>query len=242
MAVEFTLTVIGAYLLGAVPAAYLVARWVRGIDLRQYGSGNVGAANVITVVSKRWGIAVIAFDLVKGMVAVYVARWIGLDIGQQAAVGLATIVGHNWSVFLRFSSGRGGLTTAGVAIAVAPWLGLSLLAFTLILGLFRQLALGMILAVAALPVCSWFLSQPLGITEDPEDVLPLSLGFLAIFLVTLIRRLTVPRAAIAASVSTGELIVNRLLFDRDIRDRETWIHRTPTQAKPGKPAGKQGKA
>jgi len=242
MAVEFTLTVIGAYLLGAVPAAYLVARWVRGIDLRQYGSGNVGAANVITVVSKRWGIAVIAFDLVKGMVAVYVARWIGLDIVQQAAVGLATIVGHNWSVFLRFSSGRGGLTTAGVAIAVAPWLGLSLLAFTLILGLFRQLALGMILAVAALPVCSWFLSQPLGITEDPEDVLPLSLGFLAIFLVTLIRRLTVPRAAIAASVSTGELIVNRLFFDRDIRDRETWIHRTPTQAKPGKPAGKQEKA
>ena len=242
MAVEFTLTVIGAYLLGAVPAAYLVARWVRGIDLRQYGSGNVGAANVITVVSKRWGIAVIAFDLVKGMVAVYVARWIGLDISQQAAVGLATIVGHNWSVFLRFSSGRGGLTTAGVAIAVAPWLGLSLLAFTLILGLFRQLALGMILAVAALPVCSWFLSQPLGITEDPEDVLPLSLGFLAIFLVTLIRRLTVPRAAIAASVSTGELIVNRLFFDRDIRDRETWIHRAPTQAKPGKPAGKQEKA
>ena len=242
MAVEFTLTVIGAYLLGAVPAAYLIARWVRGIDLRQYGSGNVGAANVITVVSKRWGIAVIAFDLLKGMVAVYVARWIGLDISQQAAVGLATIVGHNWSVFLRFSSGRGGLTTAGVAIAVAPWLGLSLLAFTLILGLFRQLALGMILAVAALPVCSWFLSQPLGISEDPEDVLPLSLGFLAIFLVTLIRRLTVPRAAIAASVSTGELIVNRLFFDRDIRDRETWIRRTPTQAKPGKPAGKQEKA
>ena len=240
MTLEFTSTVIGAYLLGAVPAAYLIAKWARGIDLRQHGSGNVGASNVITVVSKRWGIAVIAFDLLKGMVAVYMARWIGLDIVQQVAAGLATIVGHNWSVFLRFSSGRGGLTTAGVAIAVAPWLGLSLLAFTLILGLFRQLALGMILAVAALPACSWFLSQPLGITEDPEDVLPLSLGFLAIFLVTLIRRLTVPRAAIAASVSTGELIVNRLLFDRDIRDRETWIHRTPIQTKPDKPEGKKG--
>jgi glycerol-3-phosphate acyltransferase PlsY len=237
MTVEFTSTVIGAYLLGAVPAAYLIAKWARGIDLRQHGSGNVGASNVITVVSKRWGIAVIAFDLLKGMVAVYMARWIGLDIGQQAAVGLATIVGHNWSVFLRFSGGRGGLSIAGVVIALAPLLGLSLLAFTLIFGLFRQMALGMILAAAALPVSSWFLGQPLGITEQP---LPLSLGFLAIFLVTIIRRLTVPRAAIAASVSTGELIVNRLLFDRDIRDRETWIHRTPIQTKPDKPEGKKG--
>lgn len=237
MTVEFTSTVIGAYLLGAVPAAYLIAKWARGIDLRQHGSGNVGASNVITVVSKRWGIAVILFDVVKGMAAVYMARWIGLDIGQQAAVGLATIVGHNWSVFLRFSGGRGGLSIAGVVIALAPLLGLSLLAFTLIFGLFRQMALGMILAVVALPVSSWFLGQPLGITEQP---LPLSLGFLAIFLVTIIRRLTVPRAAIAASVSTRELLFNRLLFDRDIRDRETWIHRTPIQTKPDKPEGKKG--
>ncbi len=237
MTVEFTSTVIGAYLLGAVPAAYLIAKWARGIDLRQHGSGNVGASNVITVVSKRWGIAVIAFDLLKGMVAVYMARWIGLDIGQQAAVGLATIVGHNWSVFLRFSGGRGGLSIAGVVIALAPLLGLALLVFTLIFGLFRQMALGMILAVAALPVSSWFLSQPLGITEEP---LSLSLGFVAIFLVTIVRRLTVPRAAIAASVSTRELLFNRLLFDRDIRDRETWIHRTPIQTKPDKPEGKKG--
>ena len=241
MAIPFALTVIGAYLLGAVPAAYLVARWVRGIDLRQYGSGNVGASNVITTVSKRWGIAVVAFDLLKGMAAVYVAQWIGLDILQQATVGLATIVGHNWSVFLRFSSGRGGLTTAGVAIALAPQLGLSLLAFALVLGLFRQLALGMIIAIAALPVCSWFLSQPLGITKDPEDVLSLTLGFLAIFLVTLIRRLTVPRADIATPVSTGELLINRLLFDRDIRDREAWVHRKPIQAETDKSARKGGK-
>ena len=228
MAVQFILTIIGAYLLGAVPAAYLVARWVQGIDLRQYGSGNVGAANIITTVSKRWGIAVVIFDLLKGMVAVYVARWIGLDIVQQAAVGLAAIVGHNWSVFLRFSSGRGGLTTAGVAIAVAPPLGLSLLFFALVLGLFRQLALGMIIAIAALQAGIWFFSQPLGVTHDPKDVLPLTLMFTAIFLITIIRRLTVPRSAVANTVSTGQLLLNRLLFDRDIRDREAWIHQKPS--------------
>ena len=233
----FALTAIGAYLLGSVPAAYLVARWVRGIDLRQYGSGNVGASNVVTVVSKRWGIAVIVFDMVKGMAAIYAAQFLGLSIGLQALVGLAVISGHNWSIFLGFSSGRGGLTTAGVAIALTPFLGLSALAFGLILGLFHHLALGMILAVAALPVCSWFLGRPLGITEEP---LPLSLGFLAIFLVTVIRRLSVPRAAIAASVSTKELLVNRLLFDRDIRDRKTWIHRTPIETKPNNTT-KEGK-
>ncbi|MBU2608948.1 MAG: glycerol-3-phosphate acyltransferase [Chloroflexi bacterium] len=235
MTAIFILTVIGAYLLGAVPAAYLIAKWVRGIDLRQYGSGNIGAANVITTVSKRWGVAVVAFDLLKGVAAIYIARWIGLDIAQQAAVGVAVIVGHNWSVFLRFSSGRGGLAIAGVAITLSPPLGLSLVTFTLILGLFRQLALGMLIAVAALPICSWFLSQPLGITDDP---LPLTLGFMVILVLTLIRRATVPRSAISASLSTADLLLNRLLFDRDIRNREAWIHRTPAQTERDEPETK----
>ncbi len=232
MTAASVLAVIGAYLLGAVPAAYLVAKWARGIDLRQYGSGNIGAANVITTVSKRWGVVVVAFDLLKGMAAVYVARWIGLDMALQAAAGVAVIVGHNWSVFLRFSSGRGGLAIAGVAIALAPPLGLSLVTFTLILGLFRQLALGMLIAVVALPIGGWFLSQPLGITDDP---LPLTLGFTVILILTLIRRAPVPRSAIAASLSTAELLLNRLLFDRDIRNREDWIHRTPAQSKRDEP-------
>ena len=238
MTAEIILTVISAYLLGAVPAAYLVAKWARGIDLRQYGSGNIGAANVITTVSKRWGIAVVAFDLLKGAAAVYVAQWIELDMAQQAAVGVAVIVGHNWSIFLRFSSGRGGLAIAGVAIALAPPLGLSLVTFTLILGLFRQLALGMLITVTALPICGWFLAQPLGITDDP---LPLTLGFMVILVLTLTRRATVPRSAIAASLSTAELLLNRLLFDRDIRNREAWIHRTPAQTEQDKPETKPEK-
>jgi len=238
MTAVFILTVIGAYLLGAVPAAYLVAKWARGIDLRQYGSGNIGAANVITTVSKRWGIAVVAFDLLKGVAAVYVARWLGLDMAQQAAVGVAVIVGHNWSIFLGFSSGRGGLAIAGVAIALAPPLGLSLVTFALILGLFKQLALGMLIAVAALPICSWFLAQPLGITNNP---LPLTIGFLVILVLTLVRRATVPKSAIAASLSTTALLVNRLLFDRDIRNRKAWIHRSPIQSQQDEPGTEQEK-
>ena len=218
---------VGAYLLGSVPAAYLVAKWSRGIDIRQFGSGNVGASNVLTSVSRRWSIPVIIFDLVKGLLAIYIAQLIGLGVTQQVAVGLATIIGHNWPVFLCFAGGRGGLTIMGVALILAPKLALILIAIAFILSVFRQLALGTILVIAALPVGSWFLGRQLGITEEP---LMLSLGFLAIFLVTIIRRLTAPRTSLAASVSTGQLIINRLLFDRDIRDREAWIHRAPTEA------------
>jgi len=241
--VEFGLLTVGAYLLGSVPAAYLVAKWVRGIDIRQYGSGNVGAANISTIVSKRWAIPVIIFDLVKGMVLVYVAQRLGLGTVQQVTVGLAAIIGHNWTIFLRFNGGRGGLTLLGVAIILAPQIALPLFLIVIIFGLFRQMALGTLVALTALPVCTWFLSQPLGITENP---LELSLGTLAILLLAVIRRLTVLRADIAASVSTGQLLFNRLFFDRDIRDAKAWIHRTPLQAssseKPPRQTEKQGKA
>ena len=225
MAIEFVLLVLGAYLLGSVPAAYLVTKWSRGIDIRQYGSGNVGAANVVAVASKRWAVPVIIFDLGKGMVMVWVAQLVGLGIAQQVAVGLAAIIGHNWPVFLHFNGGRGGLTLTGVALILAPKLTLILLLFVFLSTIFRQMALGVVVAVAALPILSWFLSQPLGIKEP----LPVSLGFLAIFLITVLRRLTAPRTSVTASVSPRQLLVNRLFFDRDIRDREAWMHRAPEQ-------------
>ena len=232
MAIEFALLILFSYLLGSVPSAYLVARWSRGIDIRQYGSGNVGAANVTAIVSKRWAVPVIIFDLVKGIIAICVARWIGLDVTQQVIVGLAVIVGHNWPVFLRFNGGRGGLTIMGTALILVPKLALILIAIVLICGALRQMALGTILVIAALPLCTCLFGEPLGVTEG---LLSLSLGFLVIFLITVLRRLTVPRTAGAPSVSRGQLLVNRLLFDRDIRDREAWIHRTPQK---GSPSGK----
>lgn len=223
MTVEFALLILVAYLLGSVPAAYLVARWARGIDIRRYGSGNVGAANVTTTVGRRWAIPVIIFDLVKGALAIWVAQWLGLGVAQQVAIGLAAIIGHNWPVFLRFSGGRGGLTIIGVTLILMPKLGLILVAIVFSFGLIRQLALGTILVITILPVCAWFFSQPM----DGTEPLPLTLGFLAVFVITVIRRLTVPRSAVSASVGKRELVINRLLFDRDIRDKEAWIHRAP---------------
>ena len=232
MAIEFGLLTLGAYLLGSVPAAYLAAKWLRGIDIRQFSDGNVGATNLMRLTSKRIAIPVIIFDLGKGAMMIMAAQLLGLDITQQVTVGLAAIIGHNWPVFLRFNGGRGILTTLGVVFILVPWLGLIALIIAYGMAPFRQLALGTIIAVASLPIFSWFLPQLFGI----EKPLPVTLGFVAIFLLAVIRRLTAPRTIFTASVTRGQLFVNRLLFDRDIRDRKAWIDRRPS-----KQPGKQGK-
>ena len=227
MTIPFGLLILSAYLLGAVPSAYLVAKWSRGIDLRQYGSGNVGLSNLLRSNFRWLIIPVILFDLGKGMIIIWVAQLLGLGYAQQVTIGVAAIMGHNWPVFLRFSGGRGILTTLGVIIilpsinGMVPWGAIISLIITAI-GAFvvHNIPLGVIIAVAVVPLVSWGFTEPL----------PLTLGFLAIFLITIIRRLTVPRAAIAASVSQRELFINRLLFDRDIRDKTAWIHRLPPEA------------
>jgi glycerol-3-phosphate acyltransferase PlsY len=227
VAVEFGFLTLGAYLLGSVPAAYLAGRWSRGIDIRQHGDGNVGATNLMRSTSKLIAIPVLIFDVGKGALMVWAAQPLGLDITQQVAVGLATIIGHNWPVFLRFNGGRGIFTSLGVISILALWIGLIILFIAYSLAPFQQLAVGVLLAVIFAPAASWFLNQPLGVT----DKLPLTLGFLAIFLVVVIRRLTARRTIFTASVTRGHLLVNRLLFDRDIRDRATWINQRQSQPK-----------
>ncbi len=224
MLAEFILLVIGAYLLGSVPAAYLVARWSRGIDIRQYGSGNAGAANVSSTVSKRWTIPVTIFDIGKGVLAVYIARWLGLAVYQQVVVGLTIVAGHNWPVFLHFNGGRGWLASAGVIFAFAPRLAVVLAAVAFASAPFGFLATGTLFVITLLPPLSWFASQPFGI----ERSLSLTLGFTALLAILIIRRLTAPRSG--QEVPLRQLLVNRLFFDRDIRDRKAWIYRKPAAA------------
>ncbi|MFC1929191.1 glycerol-3-phosphate acyltransferase, partial [Chloroflexota bacterium] len=143
MIIEFVLLILGAYLLGSVPTAYLIARWRRGIDIRQYGSGNVGAANVLATVSKRWSIPVTIFDIGKGALTVWVAKLLFPDIpAYQITAGIITIIGHSWPIFLRFKGGRGVFTTLGVITMLSPKLGLITLVLAYSLAPLRQLALG----------------------------------------------------------------------------------------------------
>ncbi|MBA7494141.1 Glycerol-3-phosphate acyltransferase [subsurface metagenome] len=226
MVTEFALLTIGAYLLGSVPAAYLAAKWSRGIDLRQYGTGNVSVGNLWRMFSKRLAIPVVIFDLGKGAAVVWAAQLLGLGVVQEVTVGLAAIIGHNWPVFLRFNGGRGILTTIGVVFLLMPWGIVVILAGALLALLIKTSPLPTLGGIAILPLVSWFFGQPLGI----EEPLPVTLGFLAIFLVMIIRRLTAPKSADAVSVSKKQLLLNRLLFDRDIRDREAWLHQASPKA------------
>ncbi len=219
MAIEFVLLSIATYLLGSVPAAYLAAKWSRGIDIRQYGTGNVGASNVLSVTSKWLAIPVTIFDIGKGALAIWIAQLLGLGAAQQVTVGIITVIGHNWPVFLRFQGGRGIFTTLGVITMLSPWLGLIITVIAYSLAPFRQLALGVLLALASVPIFSWFLPRLL----DVEERLPITLGFLVLFLVAVLKRLAVPRTPLSKSVPRGQLFINRLLFDRDIRDRKAWL-------------------
>jgi len=224
--IEFVLLIVGAYLLGSVPAAYLVVKWSRGIDIRMEGTGTVGAANVLRLAPKWLVIPVTIFDIGKGALIVWVAQLLGLGAAEQVTVGIITVIGHNWPIFLRFHGGRGLFTTLGVIAMLSPWLGLIMLVLAYALAPFRQLSLGAFLALVSLPIFSWSLSQPLSI----EERLPVTLGFVALFLLGMLKRLITPRTPLSKSVPVGELLLNRLLFDRDIRDREAWIHQTRLQA------------
>ncbi len=113
---------LAAYLLGAIPVAWCVGR-LNGIDIRQVGSGNVGATNVFRTLGKGWGILTFATDVAKGVVpASLFPLWSPETAPANLALwyGALAVVGHNWPVYLRFKGGKGVATSAGVLLAVAP--------------------------------------------------------------------------------------------------------------------------
>jgi glycerol-3-phosphate acyltransferase PlsY len=204
-----------------VPFAFLLAKWFYGIDIRQHGTGKVGAANVLRVASKWLAVPVAIFDIGKGALMVWAAQLLGMEAAVQVTVGLITIVGHNWSVFLRFRGGRGIFTSLGVITILSPWLGLIILVIPYLFAPIRQVAFGVFLALLSLPFFSWFLSQPLNIDER----LPVTQGFVVLLLMAFLKRLATHRTELSQSVPLTELLFNRLLFDRDIRDAKVWTQR-----------------
>ena len=105
-----------SYLLGSLPTGYLVGKFVRRIDIRQHGSGSVGATNVCRVVGKRWGIGVLVIDILKGFLAVSLAP----SFLNALIFGIAAIIGHTWTVWLRFRGGKGVATSLGVFLGITP--------------------------------------------------------------------------------------------------------------------------
>lgn len=139
------------YALGAIPFAYLVARWYAGIDVRDVGSGNVGAANVLRQTGWSVGLVVLALDMGKGALA----AWLGDSLGGNglAAVGaVAAVVGHVHPIWLGFKGGKGAATAAGAFFVLAPEPAMgAVIAFAAIVWLTRYVSLASIVAAVLLP-------------------------------------------------------------------------------------------
>jgi len=109
----YLLVAAAAYLVGSVPTGLLVGRLTRGVDVREYGSGNIGAANALRTLGTGAFVAVFALDLLKGLVPVLLAGQIAPDPWLRVAAGLGAVGGHNWSLFLKGAGGRGVSTGIG---------------------------------------------------------------------------------------------------------------------------------
>ncbi len=111
-----------SYLLGATPTSYWVGKGFRGIDLRQHGSGNLGATNAFRILGWRWAVPVILVDVAKGFVPVWLFPDLcGASFAWTLAFGAAAIFGHMFSLWVGFRGGKGVGTSAGVFLALAPW-------------------------------------------------------------------------------------------------------------------------
>ena len=179
---EFALVLVGAYLIGGIPFGYLIGR-AKGIDIRQHGSGNIGATNVLRTLGKPLGITCFALDFAKGLVPVLVARQLA-DAGSilPLLVVVATVAGHIWTPYLRFKGGKGIATSAGALMAVAPLPVLcALIVWGLTLALSRMVGLASVCAAAALPLAAvGLLAAGRGSGGVPVLVLLVIIGVLAI--------------------------------------------------------------
>lgn len=149
-----------AYALGSIPTGLWIAR-ARGVDLRTIGSGNIGATNVSRGLGKGWAITVLILDAAKGWLPMALARRFGLPDAAVALVGLAAIVGHMFTFFLRGKGGKGVATSLGVSLAIYPPAGLCSFALYVLAYLATRLSsVGSLLGMWSFPVFCWVFAVP----------------------------------------------------------------------------------
>lgn len=205
--------IVASYAIGSVPVAWLAGRLRGGVDLRDLGSGNVGASNVWQSVSRALVVPVGLLQIGQGLAGIELAKLAGVSSGVQVACGLAAIVAHDWNPWLRFRGGRG----VGLAIG-----------FLLALATLDALPVFIIVALASVP----FRLSPVGVA------LGLLVAPVAAHVGGESAAVVGGSAAMAALVLAKRLLANgppgphvegvwrnRLVFDRDIRDRDAWVRR-----------------
>ena len=144
--------IIAAYLLGSVPTGLLLGKAL-GVDIRNSGSGNIGATNVYRTLGRRVGVITLLGDCLKGLIPVLAARWLGLPDIWVAAAGLAAFLGHVYTVFLCFKGGKGVATALGVFLGTSPLaVPIAFGVFAVVLWKWRYVSLASIIAAGAMPL------------------------------------------------------------------------------------------
>lgn len=158
---------VGAYLIGAIPFGLLVG-YLRGVDIRQKGSGNIGATNVGRVLGRKWGLLVFALDVAKGAIPTAIAAWathrFGPSLGLVPSVQTLLVIlvqaccvcGHNWSIYLGFKGGKGVATSLGILVGYWPYLTLpglvGLATWGVVLLIWRYVSAASIVSAAMFPL------------------------------------------------------------------------------------------
>jgi glycerol-3-phosphate acyltransferase PlsY len=221
--IKFAILIVASYLFSSIPFSYIAAR-SRGIDLRKQGTQQVGGGNLWRTTSRKLGFFVGIFDLFKGALMVFIAWQLGLDAGHQLIVGLAAVIGHNWPIFLRFHGGRGIATTLGIIIIlpiinmneITTWPLVAFLGMAVgSLIVFRRTPVPILIGLILMPIASAIAKEPL----------PVTLGYTAISLILIIKRLIAQPSHEKRQIGMGQLLLNRLLFDRDVHNRADWVNR-----------------
>ncbi len=165
-----------AYAIGSIPSAYLFTRYMLGRDIRQLGDMNAGAANVFRNVGPKAGIAVGSIDIIKGALAIVLAKLLVDNTGMEMMAGGAAIAGHNFPVHLKFRGGRGAATAVGVLLASVPLIGLPAGALCILLLYVTKKAIyPLSVFLIAIPAFTW----PVGYSVDLAVyavAIPISIG------------------------------------------------------------------
>ena len=225
---EIALLYLAAYLLGSVPTAYIIGRVAKGIDIRRYGSGNVGGGNVIQHVGRKWFVPQLFSDaLIKGAGTIWFSVYVvGIQWNSPLLIGppLLVLAGNNWSPFLKMQGGRGLGVAIGMLLAFSPAiLGVALAVYFGGHLLTRGAAVWALAALVSLPLL--FYVFPAGLKmADGLTMVWFSLGVLGL---VVLKRLSSNWTPLPGDLPRRKVFFNRLVRDRDVDDREQWVERMP---------------
>lgn len=159
---KIALIILGCYLLGSIPFGYIAGKLFKKIDIRELGSGNIGATNVFRILGPSLASLVLIADIGKGIFSIYLVQYFNIDnLLILTIAGLAVICGHDWSLFLGFKGGKGIATTFGVIFALNPIISiLAIVVWVVVMIITRYASLSSILAVISIMIFTILFKQP----------------------------------------------------------------------------------